>query len=247
MISRLHERRGRHRVARSRQRGRAPPRRAAWRGPVTPDGSPSGRTPAVDASSSTSVPIPLIVLGGMSAALLAAGGVGYCRAAAARRDALDASLRRGGTRGADAVYTRHPNQEVAHAKDTHPGRTRRARDLEHGARRRLGHREAELVAAGTSPPASRGSSTSPCCSTGLATQPLCCVKPTVTIRRVASTRTTSSATKEPRAWTFKAPSRRAESASTALASCSPAQARGATRCTTASPSTAAHGRTRSSR
>ncbi len=39
---------------------------------------------------------------------------------------------------------------------------------------------------------------------GLATQPLCCVKPTLTIRRVASARTTSSATKEPRAWTFKA-------------------------------------------
>ena len=39
---------------------------------------------------------------------------------------------------------------------------------------------------------------------GLATQPLCCVKPTLTIRRVVSARTTSSTTKEPRAWTFKA-------------------------------------------
>ena len=47
---------------------------------------------------------------------------------------------------------------------------------------------------------------------GLATQPLCCVKPTLTIRRATSARTTASATKEPRAWTFKAradePSRR---------------------------------------
>jgi hypothetical protein len=34
-------------------------------------------TPAVDASGPSSLPIPLLVLGGMSLALLAAGGVGY--------------------------------------------------------------------------------------------------------------------------------------------------------------------------
>jgi hypothetical protein len=34
-------------------------------------------TPAVDTSSPSSVPIPLLVLGGMSLALLAAGGLGY--------------------------------------------------------------------------------------------------------------------------------------------------------------------------
>ncbi len=58
-------------------------------GPVTPEGSTSGLTPAVDTSSSTSVPIPLIVLGGMSAALLAAGGAGYLSRRRRERDALD--------------------------------------------------------------------------------------------------------------------------------------------------------------
>jgi hypothetical protein len=33
--------------------------------------------PPVDASSSSSVPVPIVVLGGMSAVLLAAGGAGY--------------------------------------------------------------------------------------------------------------------------------------------------------------------------
>jgi hypothetical protein len=42
-------------------------------GPVVPPAV----TPAVDASSSTAVPIPIIALGGMSLALLAAGGAGY--------------------------------------------------------------------------------------------------------------------------------------------------------------------------
>ena len=58
-------------------------------GPVTQEGSTSGLTPAVDTSSSTSVPIPLIVLGGMSAALLAAGGAGYLSRRRRERDALD--------------------------------------------------------------------------------------------------------------------------------------------------------------
>lgn len=39
---------------------------------------------------------------------------------------------------------------------------------------------------------------------GLATQPLCCLKPTLTIRRATSARTTSSSTKVPQARTFKA-------------------------------------------
>lgn len=48
----------------------------------TPQGQvepPSEPTPApdIDTASSTSVPIPLLVLGGMSLALLAAGGYGY--------------------------------------------------------------------------------------------------------------------------------------------------------------------------
>jgi len=45
-------------------------------GPSTTE-QPSGVVPAVDASASTSVPIPLLVLGGMSTILLAAGGLGY--------------------------------------------------------------------------------------------------------------------------------------------------------------------------
>lgn len=45
-------------------------------GPSTTE-PPPGVVPAVDASASTSVPVPLLVLGGMSAILLAAGGVGY--------------------------------------------------------------------------------------------------------------------------------------------------------------------------
>ncbi|HYI75509.1 MAG TPA: hypothetical protein VEW90_09580 [Gaiellaceae bacterium] len=45
-------------------------------GPVEPPADPTA-APLVDTSSSTSVPIPLLVLGGMSLALLAAGGYGY--------------------------------------------------------------------------------------------------------------------------------------------------------------------------
>jgi hypothetical protein len=45
-------------------------------GPST-DPSPPDEVPGVDASASTSVPIPLLVLGGMSVMLLAAGGVAY--------------------------------------------------------------------------------------------------------------------------------------------------------------------------
>jgi hypothetical protein len=44
-------------------------------GPVAP--VPPAATPPVDASSSTSVPVPILVLGGMSLTLLAAGGFGY--------------------------------------------------------------------------------------------------------------------------------------------------------------------------
>jgi len=48
-------------------------------------------TPDVDTSGPSSVPIPLLVLGGMSLALLAAGGLGYLsrRRQAARVDNLD--------------------------------------------------------------------------------------------------------------------------------------------------------------
>ena len=48
-------------------------------------------TPDVDTSGPSSVPIPLLVLGGMSLALLAAGGLGYLsrRRQAARVDDLD--------------------------------------------------------------------------------------------------------------------------------------------------------------
>lgn len=42
--------------------------------------------PDVDTSASTSVPVPLLVLGGMSVALLAAGGLGY---ASRRRQGID--------------------------------------------------------------------------------------------------------------------------------------------------------------
>jgi hypothetical protein len=56
--------------------------------PAIPDGSDDGSggtgsgespeaAPGVDASGPSSVPIPLLVLGGMSIALLAAGGLGY--------------------------------------------------------------------------------------------------------------------------------------------------------------------------
>ena len=45
-------------------------------GPVSLGAAPAV-TPPVDASSSTGVPIPIVVLGGMSAVLLAAGGFGY--------------------------------------------------------------------------------------------------------------------------------------------------------------------------
>ena len=40
-------------------------------------GNPPQAAPGVDTSSPSSVPIPLLVLGGMSLALLAAGGLGY--------------------------------------------------------------------------------------------------------------------------------------------------------------------------
>ncbi|HET7743810.1 MAG TPA: hypothetical protein VFK76_03640, partial [Gaiellaceae bacterium] len=47
-------------------------------GGTGPGGTSGGSAaPAVDTSSPSSVPIPLVVLGGMSLALLAAGGLGY--------------------------------------------------------------------------------------------------------------------------------------------------------------------------
>ena len=46
-------------------------------GPSPTDTPPPGVVPGVDASASTSVPIPLLVLGGMSVMLLAAGGFAY--------------------------------------------------------------------------------------------------------------------------------------------------------------------------
>jgi hypothetical protein len=48
-------------------------------GPDDPNGTGSGEVaaPEVDTSAPSSVPIPLLVLGGMSVALLAAGGLGY--------------------------------------------------------------------------------------------------------------------------------------------------------------------------
>jgi hypothetical protein len=59
------------------------------------DGSTAQGAPAVDTSGPSSVPIPLLVLGGMSIALLAAGGLGYLsrrRHAAESDDAGDDSL-----------------------------------------------------------------------------------------------------------------------------------------------------------
>ena len=47
------------------------------RDPSDPGGSPPQAAPGVDTSGPSSVPIPLLVLGGMSIALLAAGGLGY--------------------------------------------------------------------------------------------------------------------------------------------------------------------------
>jgi hypothetical protein len=46
-------------------------------GPGDPSGGGSEATPEVDTSGPSSIPIPLLVLGGMSIALLAAGGLGY--------------------------------------------------------------------------------------------------------------------------------------------------------------------------
>jgi hypothetical protein len=42
-----------------------------------PGGGPGSAAPNVDTSGVTSVPVPLLVLGGLSLALLAAGGIGY--------------------------------------------------------------------------------------------------------------------------------------------------------------------------
>jgi hypothetical protein len=57
--------------------------------PDDPDGSGNSpqAAPGVDTSSPSSVPIPLLVLGGMSLALLAAGGLGYL---SRRRQAVNA-------------------------------------------------------------------------------------------------------------------------------------------------------------
>jgi hypothetical protein len=44
---------------------------------LVPTSSTPAVVPPVDSSSSTAVPVPILVLGGMSAALLAAGGFGY--------------------------------------------------------------------------------------------------------------------------------------------------------------------------
>ena len=52
--------------------------------PTDPNNPPHA-APDVDTSGPSSVPIPLLVLGGMSLALLAAGGLGYSRAAARPR------------------------------------------------------------------------------------------------------------------------------------------------------------------
>jgi hypothetical protein len=64
--------------------------------PDDPDGSgnPPQAAPGVDTSSPSSVPIPLLVLGGMSLALLAAGGLGYLsrRRQAANGDSGDDPL-----------------------------------------------------------------------------------------------------------------------------------------------------------
>lgn len=63
-------------------------------GPSTGPGgneSPPVATPEVDSSGVTSVPVPLLVLGGLSLALLAAGGIGYLsrRRQAAQPDDLN--------------------------------------------------------------------------------------------------------------------------------------------------------------
>jgi hypothetical protein len=62
--------------------------------PENPDGTPQAQeTPEVNTSSPSSVPIPLLVLGGMSLLLLAAGSLGYLsrRRQAAHADDLDDS------------------------------------------------------------------------------------------------------------------------------------------------------------
>jgi len=51
--------------------------------PTDPTGPGGEATPDVDTTGISSVPIPLLVLGGMSIALLAAGGLGYLRRRAA--------------------------------------------------------------------------------------------------------------------------------------------------------------------
>lgn len=51
-----------------------------------PGGTSGSASPAVDTSSPSSVPIPLLILGGMALALLAAGGLGY---ASRRRQATE--------------------------------------------------------------------------------------------------------------------------------------------------------------
>jgi hypothetical protein len=58
------------------------------------DGSSAQGAPGVDTSSPSSVPIPLLVLGGMSIVLLAAGGIGYYsrRRQAAEADEDEESL-----------------------------------------------------------------------------------------------------------------------------------------------------------
>jgi hypothetical protein len=55
-------------------------------GPDPGDGEGATAAPEVDGSGTSSVPIPLLVLGGMSLALLAAGGLGYL---SRRRQAAD--------------------------------------------------------------------------------------------------------------------------------------------------------------
>ena len=64
-------------------------------GDGTGDGSGSQAAPGVDTSGPSSLPIPLLVLGGMSLALLAAGGLGYVsrrRQAAHADDSPDDTL-----------------------------------------------------------------------------------------------------------------------------------------------------------
>ena len=46
-------------------------------GPSQIESPPPGVVPPVDSSASTAFPLPLLVLGGMSVVLLAAGGLGY--------------------------------------------------------------------------------------------------------------------------------------------------------------------------